>query len=219
MPVISKIKSSIVSNVVKLLPSFVKSRIIDDYKQKIKYRMVSYAQEGEDLLLENILNFSKNGFFVDVGAHHPVRFSNTYKLYLQGWRGINIDPAPGSMKKFETMRPEDINLEMAIAASEKPMTYFVFNDSALNTFDEEKKNKIIQNSSYKNISQIKVNTTTLEKVLNKYLPADVKIDFMNIDVENMELEVLKSNDWSKYRPNILLIENIKEDLREVLNSE
>lgn len=75
-----------------------------------------YSQEGEDLLLSRILGDKKDGFYVDVGAHHPFRFSNTYLLYKQGWRGINIDAMPGSMKLFNRFRPRDINIECGVAS-------------------------------------------------------------------------------------------------------
>ena len=66
-----------------------------------KYRSFTFSQEGEDLLINRILNNKSEGFFIDIGAHHPIRFSNTYFFYRKGWRGINVDAMPGSMKAFE----------------------------------------------------------------------------------------------------------------------
>jgi hypothetical protein len=75
---------------------------------------LSYAQEGEDMVLRRIFEDQPLGFYVDVGAHHPVRFSTTYFFYRRGCRGINIDATPGSMDAFRRLRPRDINLEVAI---------------------------------------------------------------------------------------------------------
>ena len=73
-----------------------------------------FSQNGEDLILNRLLENKSNGFFVDVGAHHPVRFSNTYLSYLNGWNGINIDAMPNSMMIFDKIRPRDINIEVGL---------------------------------------------------------------------------------------------------------
>src|SRR4051812_44497014 len=92
----------------------------------VKYRLDSWAQEGEDLVLRRFFEGQKKGFYVDVGAHHPHQYSNTFWFYRRGWRGINIDAMPGCMEGFEQHRPGDVNLELAV--SDAPtMTYFMFN--------------------------------------------------------------------------------------------
>ena len=83
-----------------------------------------YSQEGEDILLSRIFGEQTEGFYVDVGAHHPRRFSNTCFFYKRGWRGINIDALPGSMKVFQKLRPHDINLELAVSEREQVLTYY-----------------------------------------------------------------------------------------------
>ena len=83
----------------------------------------SYSQEGEDLVLARY--FAKSSLiYVDVGAHHPTRYSNTYLFYSQGWRGINIDAMPGSMDAFRRDRPRDINIEALVSTSKKPTITF-----------------------------------------------------------------------------------------------
>ncbi len=76
-------------------------------------------------------NKKTTGFYVDVGAHHPLRFSNTYKFYKRGWHGINIDAMPGSMDLFNRLRHRDINLERAVSDSKQILTYYAFNEPAL----------------------------------------------------------------------------------------
>lgn len=73
-----------------------------------------YSQEGEDMVLRKIFKNQKKGFYVDIGAHHPKRFSNTHLLYKKGWKGINIDVTPGSIKLFNQLRPRDTNLELGV---------------------------------------------------------------------------------------------------------
>ena len=95
----------------------------------------TWSQEGEDGILARIFEGQRQGFYVDVGAHHPFRFSNTYFFYRQGWRGLNIDAAPGSMRPFRSHRPRDINVECGIGLTAGRQDFFVFNDPALSTFD------------------------------------------------------------------------------------
>src|SRR4051812_39740676 len=83
-----------------------------------------YSQEGEDILLSKLLHDVSRGSFVDVGCHHPQRFSNTYHFYRRGWRGINIDPLPGTRRRFAWARPGDVTLEVAIGAIESTATYY-----------------------------------------------------------------------------------------------
>ncbi len=79
--------------------------------QKYPPACLSYSQEGEDLILQRFFETKENGFYIDVGAHNPTRFSNTFIFYLKGWRGINIEPTPGSKTAFDSVRPKDLNIE------------------------------------------------------------------------------------------------------------
>jgi len=167
----------------------------------------SYSQEGEDLVLARIFEFQKKGFFVDVGALHPKRFSNTYRFYETGWRGINIDAMPGSMEIFNQMRPEDINLEIPVSDKAENLDYYVFNEPALNTFSKELADERSQKDKYHVDQVINIKTNTLENILDQHLPKNQEIDFMTIDAEGLDFQILTSNNWSKYSPKVVLIEN------------
>jgi len=78
-----------------------------------------------------------DGFYVDVGVHHPMRFSNTFLFYKRGWSGANTDATPGSMKPFRKWRPRDINIEAAIGKERTTMNFFEFADPAMNSFSED----------------------------------------------------------------------------------
>lgn len=179
-------------------------------KAIFKYHNISFSQEGEDCILSRLFEGQTTGFYIDVGAHHPQRFSNTFKFYLQGWRGINIDAMPGSMKIFDIIRPEDINLEIPISRNSDTLTYYIYEDPALNTFSEhlykERRIKASKNNIYNVIEKIQLKTFTLTEVLEKYLPKSQMIDFINIDVEGLDDEILGSLDLNVYRPKVLLIE-------------
>jgi FkbM family methyltransferase len=175
------------------------------------YASRSYSQEGEDMVLRRIFEGQTCGFFVDVGAHHPRRFSNTYFYYRLGWSGINIDAMPGSMRLFERIRPRDINLECAVGKSDGEVKYFVFNDSALNTFDESLSLERAR-KPYHIVQELKISMKSLASILTKNLPHGQRIDFLSVDVEGMDLEVLQSNDWENYRPRYVLVECLHLDL-------
>jgi FkbM family methyltransferase len=176
---------------------------------KIKFAKIGYSQEGEDIVVDRFLNYQKKGFFVDIGAHHPIYFSNTYRFYLRGWRGINVDAMPGSMTIFNKIRPHDTNIEMPVSDKEETLTFHMFNDPALNTFSEEEANKKNGLGQYRIIRTEQLKTFTLEKILDTHLVQGQKIDFLTIDVEGMDLKVLASNNWNKYRPTLVLIESLE----------
>lgn len=179
----------------------------------------SYSQEGEDLVLKRIFEHQKNGFYVDIGAHHPLRFSNTYLFYKKGWSGINIDAMPHSMKSFNRMRPRDINIESPIGEDNQELCYHIFNESALNTFKSDLAKKILQIPHYKLLKTQVLKTRSLKSILDEFLPKSQKIDFMSIDVEGLDLQVLQSNDWGEYRPKILLVEILGGgDIQSILSS-
>ena len=180
---------------------------------------VYYSQEGEDIILDKIFKGKSNGYFVDVGAHHPTRYSNTYKFYRKGWTGINIDALPGSMDPFNTQRPKDVNLEKAIAQTEREIPFYIFNEPALNTFSEKEAKKKDGLRDFKIIETKIIKTCTLQSILEQYVPKDKKIDFISIDVEGFDFEALRSMDIATYRPEVFLIEVLNGNIEDIVNSD
>jgi FkbM family methyltransferase len=169
----------------------------------------SYSQDGEDMILKAIYEQKKGykGFFVDVGAHHPVRFSNTKYFYKRGWRGINIEPTPSAIQAFRNFRRRDINLNIGIGPTKGELEFYCFNEPALNSFSREVSERIDQDSTkYKIIKRLAIPVLPLSEVFDNHLPAGTKIDFMSIDVEGLDFQVLLSNNWDKYKPDVLLVE-------------
>ncbi len=199
--------------------NFYAERTVKKIDSRLEYVTFSYAQEGEDLILNRFLENKEKGFYIDIGAHHPKRFSNTYIFYKKGWEGINIDAMPGSMKAFEQERPRDINLELGVSKEKKELTYYIFNEPALNTFSKTEAEKKDGLNNYRIVEQKKILTFPLVDILSKHIINNSSIDFMSIDVEGLDLEVLQSNDWKKYRPTLLLVEDLKkQSLAEFQNS-
>jgi len=198
----------------KIIPSSLKRLIIDMRNRFFDgYAVKSYSQEGEDLILKRFFESGKSetGFYVDVGAYHPFRFSNTYFFYKKGWRGINIDATPGCMRLFNKIRQRDLNLEYAISESKEALPYYMFKDAALNTFSKELVDNYIKNGHIL-LREEMIKIYPLSKILDDYLDRGTKIDFMSVDAEGFDLQVLKSNDWDKYRPIVILVESLDFDL-------
>lgn len=181
----------------------------------LKYKKISYSQEGEDLVLDRLLDGKMNGFYVDVGAHHPIRFSNTYYFYKRGWKGINIDAMPGSMNSFKILRPRDISLEIPISQDEREIEYYQFNEPALNGFSKEISLDREKNTQFKIIKTSLLKTQSLGKVLRRNVPSNTEIDFLSIDVEGLDLEVLRSNDWALFKPKFILVEILESDIERI----
>ena len=171
--------------------------------------MPSYSQASEDTTLVHLFLGKKDGVYVDIGAYDPNRFSNTKYLYqFLNWRGINVDANPFVIEKFKKERERDINLNIGVGLVEEERDFYIFDEYSdgfehpMNSFngdkfDEEPREK-------KKIS-IKKMSTLLDEHLSK-LVANVEIDILSVDVEGLDLEVLKSNDWDKYRPKALVVE-------------
>lgn len=205
----------------KLLPKLIKDWLIYIKNNYFGgYVEKSYSQEGEDMILRKLFESQTGGIYVDVGAHHPKRFSNTYYFYKKGWQGINIDAMPGSMKLFDKFRPRDTNIEKSISDKKKILTYYAFNEPALNGFSKElSRERDNKDDSYKITFTKEMETTTLSEILDEHLPFGQQIDFFSIDVEGLDFVVLKSNDFDRYRPKVILIEILGSSLNEIENSE
>jgi FkbM family methyltransferase len=174
---------------------------IDSYQFK-----VSFSQQGEDLVLQNIFHNRPKGFYVDIGAFHPVMYSNTYVFYLKGWNGINVEPNPENIQLFHRSRNRDITLNLAVSDTKEELTYYQFNFPAVNTFIRENAMHWSGQPGHFIEKEIKITGKTLTGILDENLPEGTEIDFLSVDCEGMELEVLKSNNWQKYRPKIILTE-------------
>lgn len=163
-------------------------------------KMVSYAQNLEDVLLYRALKHIENGFYVDIGAHDPVIGSVTKAFYERGWRGINVEPGP----RFQALckdRPFDMNINSAVGIAGQSGIFYEIS-SGLSTQDEQIANKHFERGC--EIKELEVPVCSLAEILEKSSARD--IHFLKIDTEGSEKSVLLSGDFSKHRPWILVIE-------------
>ena len=171
-------------------------------KRKIKYKKNSYSFNGVDLIIEYIFKDKKDGFYIDIGAQHPISNNNTYLLHKKGWRGINIDLDKRNIDLFNIARPKEINLNYAVSNIESETDLFFYHDaSPINTLNEE-----VSNFQKAKVSKIKkIKTKTLDTIF-KSINFNNNINYMNIDVEGYEEKILEGFDIQKYKPDVISIE-------------
>ena len=165
-----------------------------------------YSQTGEDAILAHLLFGCDSGFYVDVGAFHPVTLSNTYYFYQRGWMGINIEPTPGQIALFKKLRPRDINLASAVSRARGRIRLTTFNEPAVNSADKQMIDRHIKTGQFHPTGEIVVEAYPLAEILENYIPPGKELTFLSVDVEGMELEVLESNDWDRFRPRFIAVE-------------
>jgi len=177
---------------------------------------ISYSYDSEDLLLEKIIT-KELGFYIDIGAHDPINYSNTYLLHNKGWRGINIDANPLTILEFNKKRKECININCGVSDIEGEFNFYISENPLLSSFDKSKVETAKKEWNF-DFKTRKINTYRLESLLDQYLPK-TSIDLLNIDVEGLELNILASNNWQKYSPKIILIELHERYIENVLSSD
>ncbi len=192
------------------LSSFFRNKDSSDLIQLQDMR-ISYSQFGEDLvllqILESIVKKRENGFYVDIGAFNPWKYSNTALLHnFFGWKGINIDANPASIELFKSARPNDINLVAAISDVIEELEFSIFNHPAINTLDKSLREKQEGKAPFEVKEVLSVTTQRLDDIFNQYSDRFVNIDVLSVDAEGFDLKVLKSNNWEIYQPRVILVE-------------
>ena len=172
-------------------------------KNKHFLKRKSYAMDGEDLAIDLFNKKRDKGFYVDIGAHHPIQRNNTHLLFKKGWEGINIDINQFSIELFNFLRPKDLNLQIAISDKEGEVSFFYQKKfSQLNTTD-----KRVAEENFQGIFQEKkVKCQTIQNILDNSKYKNKKIDFLNIDIEGAEMKVLNTLNFEIYDPSLICIE-------------
>lgn len=165
----------------------------------------SHSQFNEDLLIDLLLGAKQAGFYVDVGANDPTFNSNTKRFYDRGWSGINIEPGVGPFEELRTSRQRDINLNLGVGSTQGTLTFYdVEGDSTVSSFDHEAAQRMASTLGL-TVEPKSIPVKPLHDILAEHAPHQ-KIDFLSVDAEGVDLDVLQSNDWSLYRPTLVLVE-------------
>ncbi len=166
-----------------------------------------FSQCGEDAIVKYIFQLRNidKPTYIDIGAHHPYYLSNTAYFYEKGSRGINVEANPDLISAFQIHRPHDVNLNVAIGGIMSERNFYILSDSSLSTFSKDEAENLVSVGRHKINSVKKIQLVTLESVLEKY-SNNAFPDFLSLDVEGLDMEILKSIDFSKYWPKVICLE-------------
>lgn len=167
--------------------------------------MRSYAQNGEDLVLSGALEPGGRGWYVDVGASEPVLGSVTHHFYRRGWRGVNVEPKADIHARLVRARPDDVNLQVALGREQGRLTFHEFEVEGISTLAAASARHFIELGHACRPHDVEV--LTLRQVCEAHCPGP--IDFMKVDVEGWEREVLEGGDWRRFRPRVVVVEAIR----------
>lgn len=190
--------------------------------KKTEYRY--FSQNGEDYLLWNLFGYKESGFYVDVGAFDGVHLSNSFSFEQQGWSGICIEPHPTYFQLCRQSRPGVICLNVACVASDDVDTteFYVEELGLLSGIQGDREEDVRtrykwRGLKFKGFKRITVPASTLSAILTKHVPPETDIDFISIDVEGTEMEVLQGINLSQFRPRVIVIEANSEQARNSIN--
>lgn len=166
----------------------------------------SYSQCGEDIIVDYIFRLRgvERPSFIDIGAHHPFSLNNTARLYDRGCRGVSIEPNPAAIQLFNEYRREDVNLNIGISNEGGKADFFMMEDNTLSTFSEPERDKMVSHGQ-RVAGVTKVEMMSLPAVIEQFCRGSFP-DFMSLDVEGMELPILRSIDFDKSCPKIICVE-------------
>lgn len=166
----------------------------------------SFGHFGDDIAIECLyretfgLDALKSGFYVDVGAFHPKKYSNTYRFYRKGWSGIVIDLEPDKMRAFSMLRPRDTAIQAAVSDVPATLTFYGDPFSPYTTSHADNTGALDRKTRFE------LQTQTLTEIIGATKYRDQQIDILDVDCEGMDLEVLRSLDFERYRPKIVAVE-------------
>ena len=177
-------------------------------------RPVWHGQRGEDRALARIFGRRRRGFYIDVGAWDPVKDSVTKVFYDRGWRGINVEPHPEYFNRLVDARPRDVNLQLALGERAGSGALTVIGQTGLSTFVAPfalyAESWARENQPERaGRAELRVEVATLAEICRLHVPPKTEIDFLKVDVEGWEEQVLRGGDWTAYRPRILVVEAVE----------
>ncbi len=172
------------------------------------YYRKSWSQCGEDLILRYLFDLLQiaRPSYIDIGAHHPWHYNNTYLFYRQGARGVNVEPDPSLYAGLRKGRPRDVNLNMGIGPREAELDFYVMSARTLNTFSANEARKHVEKHGLSIVETKRIKVQTFAQTVDTHMGRTP--DLVSLDVEGLDLDILRSIDFSRYRPHVFCVETI-----------
>lgn len=174
----------------------------------------TYAQHGDDLMALNIFKLIglEKPTYLDIGAHHPFNISNTALLYERGSKGVCVEANPNLIQSFQAARPMDIILNLGVAGTNSVMNFYMIDShSGRNTFSQKEALKFIgEHPQFKITEKKQIEVVTINHIVERYCYGGYP-DFLSIDAEGMDEEIIMSADFSKVRPKVICVETRPEN--------
>jgi FkbM family methyltransferase len=171
---------------------------------------LSYAQSGEDLIVDFIFRAMRvdRPTYLDIGAHHPTHFSNTYFFYINGSSGVTVEPDPTLYSQLRQKRPRDIHLNFGVGETTSPsLPFYVMSTKTLNSFSKEEAERYLSTGMHRIEKVIDVPVVAIGEILNLHF-FDKSPDFISVDVEGLDLQIVRAINFSKYRPPVVCVETL-----------
>lgn len=165
----------------------------------------SFSQHGEDQFFSEYFRGTK-GTYIDVGASHPFKISNTYLLYTLGWSGVTVEPITRLSRKHTRIRPRDIQLNCVVGEQEDSAQFYELTPGVLSTCDPDRANILITQGRASLYRRYQVQITTLQNIWQRSLSCH-EVTLLSIDSEGHELSILRGADWTQFRPRLVVLEN------------
>ncbi|TRX57785.1 FkbM family methyltransferase [Fulvivirga sp. M361] len=180
---------------------------------------LSYGFSGEDRLIESLLKpkITDRGYYVEVGCNHPTLFSNTFLFYRRGWSGICIDGNKKLIKKYKFSRPKDTAICAIVSDSTKPLEYLSLTNDVLSTVERTGVEQFLEQGQ-KITSREVVKPRSLTSILDVH-EVPKHFNFLSIDAEGHDMNVLRSLDLNRYQPKLILLELENFDAKALVDNE
>jgi FkbM family methyltransferase len=169
-----------------------------------------FSQFGEDITSEHILRGVRDGFYVDVGAHHPVNHSNTARFHLLGWNGVNVEPSAENFAHFEKMRPNAINVNAAVHNTDDTVTLHTFENGLVNTVVGGRVDGL--SADHRSTGAEVVPAYSLNTIFEKFVPEGTKVNYFTMDIEGYDKEAFDAFDVERFLPDVICLELFRTDL-------
>lgn len=172
---------------------------------------LSYSQSGEDMIVDFLFNSMLNIHeisYLDIGANHPINLNNTYYFYKKEFTGVCVDPNPLFKKAYKDIRPNDVHVVAGVGPKKGNLDFYELNPNTLSTFSKKSADQFTQEDGHQLVRTYRVPVMTLDEVIGKYLKNKPLPNFLNLDIEGWDYDILQSNRFKKWRPAVVCAETV-----------